>query len=552
MIQRRRLLTRLVLASGTATFAAAFQGRHAAASTNSAASAPRTSTKTLVEIDTGKLRGLASPDGVAFLGVPYASARPPAGRFRPPAMAEPWAGTLDATRYGPISPQENVAEKVRYFTAGGFQGTIPDHPQPQDEECLRLNVWTPSAESGRKRPVMVWLHGGSFIGGSANATWYDGARLANRHDLVVVGVNHRVGTLGFLYLGELLGEDFARSGNVGMADIIESLAWIRRNIERFGGDPGNVTIFGESGGGMKVSALLAMPQARGLFHRAVVQSGAGVRAHTTDEAARVTGLMVQELGLRNPDLASLQALPVDQIIAAQQRLVKRVRGGALTGVALEYRPVVDGVILPTHPFDPRAPDISADVPLIIGTNEMDASWGMWRDPDWDSMTDRRLRERLQSEIGEKAIAAIELYRAMYPQDSHMERYIRIRSRPTLSITLAERKADLGKAPCFMYLFAWNTPRYRGRLKSPHMLDVPFVFRNVTHTLEFTGDGPEVLALESAMSTAWAEFARSGVPASPEWPSWKPYDRQTRQTLVIGASSQSVADPNAPAREFWAR
>lgn len=510
----------------------------------------------IVEIDSGRVRGQRSEEGLAFLGIPYAGKDNSDGKYRflPPTTVQPWAGVRESGYYGPICPQENVAEKVRFFTAGGYNGTIPDHPQPLDEQCLELNVWTSGLDSAAKRPVMVWLHGGSFIGGSANATWYSGARLASRGDVVVVGINHRVGALGFLYLGELFGKEFETSGLTGMLDIVAALKWIQRNIDKFGGDPGRVMIFGESGGGMKVSTLLAMPGAAGLFHRAAIQSGAAVRGQTREDASRVTALFLEQLGMTraSASIDALQTLPIDQMIAAQQRLVKRVRSGSLPGISLEFRPVLEEIHLPTHPFDPAAPPISSHVPIMIGTNEMDGSWGMWRDPDWDVMTEQRLLERLTNELGEKGRAAIDLYRELHPKDSPIERYIRIRSRPTLSIQLAERKADLGAAPCFMYLFAWDTPQYAGRVRSPHMLDVPFVFNNVHHTPEFTGSGTEVNALAAAMSTAWVSFARDGVPSSPHWPRWPAYERGSRNTMRIDNKSQPVSDPDGPAREFWAK
>lgn len=545
---RRSLITRLIAAGGLAGTI----GGSAAASAAAAVSPQRKSSQPVAEIESGKLLGAASADGLAFLGIPYAAAVSGRQRYLPPRPAVPWAGIRDATAYGPICPQENVAEKVRYFTAGGFPGTIPNHPQPLDEDCLQLNVWTADLTRQKKRPVMVWLHGGSFIGGSANALWYEGARLASRGDVVVVGVNHRVGSLGFLHLEELLGAEFAASGLNGMLDIVAALGWIRRNIETFGGDPTRVTVFGESGGGMKVTALLGMPTAKGLFHRGIIQSGAGIRGQSRDDAARVTALMLAELGLDAARISTdtLQTVPIDQLIAAQQRLVKKVRGGALRGVTLEFRPVIHEQLLPAHPFDPVAPSVSADVPVIVGTNEMDASWGLWRDPDWDTMTEPRLLERLRTELGDKGVAAAQLYARLYPLDTPIHRYVRIRSRATLSISLAERKADIGRAPCFMYLFAWNTPQYGGRVRSPHMLDVPFAFNTVHHTEDFTGTGPKVEALATAMSSAWVGFARDGVPAAPAWPLWRPYSRESRHTLVISDTTVLAADPDREAREFW--
>lgn len=505
-----------------------------------------------VEVDTesGRLRGQSSQGIISFKGVPYGSSTHETNRFLPPVPIKPWTGTRDALEYGPIAPQENVAEKVQIFSAGGFDGVIPLHKEGASEDCLRLNVWTPGLDTAGRRPVMVWLHGGSFIGGSGNASWYNGRNLSRRGDAVVITVNHRLGALGCMYLGERFGETMASSGLLVMLDIILALKWVQANIARFGGNPQNVTIFGESGGGSKVSALLAMPGAKGLFHKAIIQSGAGVRMHTPEQASRVTDLMISELGLARPTLQTLQSIPIDPLIAAQQRVVKRVRGGELPGVATEFRPVLDGRHLPQHPFDPVAPAISAHVPLLIGTNETDASWGIWRDVHASPIgTDPDVVARLSRSHGERAEDIVRTYRQLYPSLSAQDLYIRIKSSPHMSITIAERKSALS-APVFMFLFAWATPAYGGELGSPHMLDVPLVFDNVQAANLFTGGGGDAVRMAAILSEAWANFARNGIPSSSRLPAWPAYDVTTRETMILDNEFRVVSDPGSAARKFW--
>lgn len=499
----------------------------------------------------GRIRGLHSNGVSSFRGIPYGDGVSEDRRFMRPRPPGAWDDILDATAYGPLAPQENPAEKARLFTAGGFKDAIPVHRHPVDEDCLTLNIWTPSAERDARRPVMVWYHGGSFVGGSGNTNWYDGTNLSRHGDIVVITVNHRIGTTGFLHLGHLFGDDLDHSGLNGMLDLVLGLEWVRDNISAFGGDPDNVTIFGESGGGMKVSALLAMPTAKGLFHKAIIQSGAGVRMQEREHAERVTDLMIGTmLGLNRPSLKELQDLPIDHVIAAQQQLVKRVRGGELPGIRLEYQPVVDGRLLPQHPFDPSGPTVSADVPVMVGYNETDASWGMWLEPGILDITESQLLERARGFWGAPADEAVALYRRFFPDARPFEIWVRMRSYPGRSITLAERKGDQGGAPVFVYNFAWNTPAYGGHWGSPHMLEIPFVFRNLEYASGFIGGSDEAEPLSQLMADTWVRFARTGRPAADGLPDWPAYDRERRAVMRFDVRTRLDQDPERALREFW--
>lgn len=413
-----------------------------------------------------------------------------------------------------------------------------------------LNLWTPTLDPGARKAVMVWLHGGSFIGGSSAAPWYDGANLSRGGDVVVVTVNHRLGAMGCLYLEKYGGAPFATSGCTGLLDIVAALEWVRDNIVAFGGNPDCVTVFGESGGGWKVSTLLAMRGARGLFHRAIIQSGAALRVHAQSDALRVTELMLQELGLREPTMQSLQSVAVDQIIAAQQRLVVRVRGGELPGINYEFRPVVDGVVLERHPFDVDAPSVSAGVPLLIGTNLTEANWGLWRDRELDRLDLEGMKRRLSTQLPVNVDRLVEFYRSQYPSATIRDLFVRITSFPIDSILLAERKAKQGSAAVYMYRFDWPTPVLGGQLGSPHFIEVPFVFNNLELSRGFTGDSAEARRLAAQVSSAWANFARTGIPSASGLPTWSPYDTQARSTMLLNTVSQLVNDPDAAARRAW--
>jgi para-nitrobenzyl esterase len=493
----------------------------------------------IVETTAGKVRGTTIHDIPTFRGIPYGGPTGGRNRFRPPTKPQPWAGVRDALKYGPAAPQPPEGmQRLRAIIGEGPR-------EEESEDCLFLNVWTPAVGDGRKRPVMFWCHGGAFTMGSGSAGFYRGTNLARRGDVVVVTVNHRLGPLGYLYLRELGGEDYAESGNVGMLDLVAALEWVRDNIEAFGGDPQNVTIFGESGGGAKVSVLMAMPSAAGLFHRAIVQSGPGLRMLTAERATRHTERLLQALGIPRNNLEQLYEVPAERIIEA---------GFSPGRDALRpWGPVVDGEVLPQHPFDPVAPAISAEVPLIIGTNKDEATLFLLADPEWETLDRPQLLERVERIAPGAAGRLVSAYKQAYPQAAPPELYSALFSDYMMrinSIRQAERKAAQQAAPVYMYLFTWETPALNGRLKSCHALEIPFVFDNLHLAERFTGDAPERYELAEKMSGAWMAFARDGRPSHPALPPWPPYDKETRATMIFGQQCSVASDPGGALRRAW--
>jgi para-nitrobenzyl esterase len=490
----------------------------------------------IVETTAGKVRGTTSQSVHAFRGIPYGAPTGGHNRFQPPQKPEPWRGIHDTLKYSNSSPQP----------AGGMAGLraiAGEGPtETESEDCLYLNVWTPAVGDNSKRPVLFWCHGGGFTMGSGSSAFYQGTNLAKRGDVVIVTVNHRLGPVGYCYLGELAGEEFAASGNAGMLDLVAALEWVRDNIAAFGGDPGNVTIFGESGGGAKVSVLMAMPAASGLFHKAIVQSGPALRVSTREKATSRAEKLLHALGLSTNEVGRLQDMPIERLFAANAEL----NSNGLRG----WSPVVDGQILPNHPFDPVAPAISANVPLLIGTNKDEITLFVLNDSALKSLDEAGLHARVSSFAGTSAEALIAAYRRAQPGASPVELFTAIASDQMMrinSITTAERKYAQGAAPVFMYLFTWETPILEGRLKSCHALEIPFVFDNLASAVRFTGNRPECQAISDEMSAAWLAFAHTGVPG-PSWPAYTPDQRATR---IFDRESRIENDPAGQQRQAWA-
>lgn len=485
----------------------------------------------IVDTAAGRLRGIRASGVCRFLGVHY-GATTAGRRFQPPRAMPRWSGIVDALDYGDQSPQLSMG----LGEASILKGFAID--RRASEDCLVLNVWTAGTNDGARRPVMVWLHGGGFVAGSGASVPYDGTRLARRHDVVVITVNHRLGLFGHLSFGPAAGGAYAQSGNVGMLDLVLALEWVRDNASAFGGDPGNVTIFGESGGGCKVSALMAMPSARGLFHKAIVQSGSLIKAHTPETAAPMTRTIMAEFGLGPNDAATLAALPM----AAIEPKLRAIAGK----VGWRMGPVL-GADLPQHPFDPEAPALSRDVPLLVGANKDEATLIAGAiDPGAFTLDEAGLAMKLAalSPNRDLAPALRRLYPFARPSDLGFTAASWMSVRRNASYQV-ERKAAQAGAPAFSYLLAWETPVEGGRWKSPHALDLPLVFDNVALSPQLVGEGGQAQRVADAMSTAWVRFARTGDPG------WPPYDLQRRTTMVFDVSSTIVDDPYGAERLLFA-
>lgn len=507
------------------------------------------SNEVIVETQAGRLRGTAERGVEIFKGIPYAA--PPLGdrRFRPPVKPDPWTGVRDAGAYGNMAVQSlNVFalpdDLLQIFTLAGRQKL--------DEDCLYLNVWT-SGREGAHRPVLFWCHGGAFITGSGSSPWSDGANLCRLDDVVVVSFNHRLGALGYLHLEDIAAGDFTGAGLAGMLDIVAALEWVRDNIAQFGGDPGNVTIFGESGGGAKVSVLMAMPSAKGLFHKAIIQSGPAVQMAEREDGSRTARQMLEHLGLEPARAAELRHLPVPKILDAQVKVLASVSRAAFAERRrLGFNPVIDGHRFPGGPFAPQAPTVSRDVPLMIGSNKDEMTLFLGHMPWVTDATFDALPEALTPYLGDRAAEIVNVYRKAQPRLRPDEIAIAIVSDQGIrapSLLMAERKIAQGGAPVFVYLFAWETPVLGGRLRSCHTLEIPFVFGNL-ETAELTGSDPARLALGEVMGRAWIAFARNGDPSHDGLPVWPAYSKSMRTTMIFDSVCRLDIDPYPAGRWIW--
>jgi para-nitrobenzyl esterase len=486
-----------------------------------------------VETVSGKIRGLAVDKVHAFRGVSYGASTAGSRRFLPPAKPEKWGGVKDAFEWGLEAPQGPHTEIPE------VAATIPK--QGISEDCLHLNVWTTGLGRNDKRPVMLWLHGGGFTSGSGSYSIYDGANMARKQDVVVVTVNHRLNSFGFAYLAALGDAKFAQASNAGMLDVVAALEWVRDNIAGFGGDPGNVTIFGQSGGGGKVATLLAMPPAKGLFHRAIMQSGSNVRGISAADAAKSAETLMSALGVKTAE--DLQKVPMNQLVD----VTLKTRG-------LRLGPVVDGHSLPGNPFDPTAPAMSADVPVLTGTTETEVTF--FPNTPLDPIDDATLLTRVKQAAranDEQAKHLIDLYRKGRPGVSDIDIALIVASdsqfRPGV-MTQAELKSAQ-KAPVYMYYFKWRSPVHDGKLKSFHTLDIPFVLENVDNAPSMTGTGQDRYPLQDRMSSAWAAFARTGNPNHKGLPNWPAFNTTQRATMILDKECKVVNDPNGEERRALA-
>jgi para-nitrobenzyl esterase len=508
----------------------------------------------IAETSFGKIRGVENRGVKIFKGVSYGANTAGANRFMPPVDPDSWTGVRDALEFGPSCPQSDPSASkpttpsttpdpqsasgpsiYKALRVPGNKATV------EGEDCLVLNIWTPALNDGRKRPVMLWLHGGGFGSGSGSNLGWDGTNLCLRGDVVVLTINHRLHALGFANFSEF-SPDFAASGDVGMLDIVHALKWVRTNIVQFGGDPNTVMIFGQSGGGRKCETLLAMPLAKGLFHRAAIESGVAIKVNGRTDAIRVSELMLAKLGIPKTDVHQIQKLPVNQVMAAAFAVYREAGkdGKSLAGFA----PTVDGTILPQHPVYPTASPVSADVPVIIGHTRTEAT-GLTTDAALWHLNEEEMQARVKEMIGDQSVALIDLYRKHNPNATPTDLYFLINSdyrygAPTMKI--AERRAALKKGPVYLYYFVWKTPVQDGLLESPHNLEWPFAFDNAKICANLTGGGPEAMALADKVSDAWIAFARTGNPNNSKLPHWPVFNEKNRATMIFNNNCKVVDDP----------
>ncbi len=482
----------------------------------------------------GKIRGYGDHGIAVFKGIPYGGDTSKR-RFQPPVPPEPWSGIRDAVAFGPIAPQP---------TARTGLTTTPEQAVVS-EDCLRLNVWTPALRDGKKRPVLVYFHGGAYNGGSVNEELYDGVRLCRKGDVVVVTVNHRLNGFGFLYLAEIGGAKYAESGNAGMLDLVLALRWVHDNIAEFGGDAGCVTIFGQSGGGAKCATLMAMPAARGLFHRVWTMSGQQLTGRTREHATADAKRVLEKLGVTAEHLEELDRVPLDQLMPA-------IRGGTWT-------PVVDGVALPRDPFSPDASPLSKDVPMVLG-NTRDETRNLIGGGNaglfmltWENLPEA-LVTHVKPFIGTLSPPAIvatyrELYPAYSPSDVFFAATTAARSWKGMVLE-TERRATQG-GPTWAYYVNWPSPLDGGKWRAPHMIDIPLVFDNIAQS-RYTAAAPaEAQRLADAMSAALIAFAGTGNPNTPEVPTWPRFTLDDRPTMIFDLPPHVEKDPRGAERKLFA-
>jgi para-nitrobenzyl esterase len=484
----------------------------------------------------GRVRGLLK-DGVhQFWCVPYGAPTGGANRFMPPQKPASWSGVRDhfeITFAAPIAPgAEEPAPVV----------TALNRHTAESEDCLSVNVFTPGLDDGA-RPVMVWMHGGGFTVGSGNYLLYDGTNLAKKEDVVVVSVNHRLNIFGFLHLADLGGEKWAHSTNVGIQDLVATLEWVRDNIENFGGDPDRVLIFGQSGGGGKTTTVMAMPSAKGLFHRAVAQSGSALRGQTASDATAGAERFIAKLGIKKNQLDKLHELTTKQIQDAYYG------DPAIPGLA--NGPVIDGHVLPRNQWDPTAPAYSANVPLIAGSVETENGWV--GPPPFDladnDMLDR-FTKRLANDDPAEGQKLLALYQRLHPKARNQMLWLTAESDDTRrwnAQLLCRLKQEQGTAASYLYFFDWYSPVHNNRMGSYHTLDIPFVFYNMDLGASMTGSAQERYKLGHIMSAAWAAFARTGNPNHSDMPRWPVFDAATYPTMVFDDDVRVVNDPNKEER-----
>jgi para-nitrobenzyl esterase len=479
----------------------------------------------------GKVRGYTDNGISVFKGIRY-GADTTARRFLPPAPPEPWPEVRDAVAYGPSSPQMSRA------------------PDKSSEDCLFLNVWTPALRDKRKRPVMFYIHGGAYNNGSGSSPLYDGVRLCRRGDVVVVTVNHRLNAFGYLYLARFAAPELADSGNAGQLDLVFALQWVRDNIAEFGGDPNRVMVFGQSGGGAKIATLMAMPAAKGLFHRAATMSGQQVTASGPLNATLRTRAVLDALKLLPERAAEIRNVPAAALLEAIN-----ARDPVLPFGGVSFAPVLDERSLTRHPFYPDAPAQSAHIPMIIGNTHDETRAFLGGDENNFKLTWEQLPEKLapnmRVDIAPEVVIAE--YRRLYPRYSPSEVFFAATTAGRswrAAVIEAEERAKSG-SPAFAYQLDWATPKDGGKFGAPHASDIQLVFDNIDKP-GATAIGPNAQPMADQMSETFIAFARTGNPNNKHIPRWEPYTLPQRRTMVFDTPSHLEDDPRGAERRLFAK
>jgi para-nitrobenzyl esterase len=478
----------------------------------------------IANTESGKVKGYIHDGIFTYKGIPYATA----DRFMVPEKPKPWQGVRSSMTYGPVCPTDPTTT-VNDESEFSFEH---DWGYP-NEHCQSLNIWTQKLNDGKKRPVMVWLHGGGFTAGSSiELPSYDGESLSRKGDVVVVSVNHRLNVLGFLDLSAY-GDKYKGSANAGLLDLVAALQWVKNNIAQFGGDPDNVTIFGQSGGGGKVTCLMNAPSAKGLFQKAIVQSGSYItRFDEKSSTQKVAAVLLEDLHLQPAQVDSLQKIPYDVLNEASKKALRKVsaelRKEGKPGVG--WDPVLDGDFFPYQMTDPAAMEISKNIPLLVGTTKNEFTPF---NPGTRNRTMEQVNADLKKRYGDKADAYMDAVKKAYPNTTDPSGYIDIdlNFRP-LAIKQANQKAVAGAAPVYMYLFTWQSPVNDGIYKAMHCMDIAFEFNNIARCQEMTGGGKEAYALADKMSGAWINFAKNGDPNAPGLPHWPAYTSENGATMLF--------------------